>query len=89
MESGLSVTNVTVNQATGGVKEFNLQDINWYELDISSVIEGAPVSHPDLSHIDEIGFTDLNAGRSKPGMFQARLDRGIRKTDSKNEVMNY
>jgi len=44
------------------IREFNLADINWYELDISSVIEGAPVSHPDLTHVDEIGFTDLMRG---------------------------
>jgi hypothetical protein len=44
------------------IREFNLADITWYELDISSVIEGAPVSHPDLTHVDEIGFTDLMRG---------------------------
>ncbi len=44
------------------IHEFNLADINWYELDISSVIEGAPVSHPDLTLVDEIGFTDLMRG---------------------------
>ncbi len=34
-------------------------DINWYTFDIKSVIELKPVSNPDLSKVDEIGFTDL------------------------------
>jgi hypothetical protein len=42
--------------------EFNLADINWYELDIMTVIEGAAVIHPDLTMVDEIGFTDLMRG---------------------------
>ena len=42
--------------------EFNLSDINWYELDIKTVIEGALVNHPDLTLVDEIGFTDLMRG---------------------------
>jgi hypothetical protein len=44
------------------IHEFNLADINWYQLDISSVVEGTPVNHPDLSRVDEIGFTDLMRG---------------------------
>jgi len=44
------------------IHEFNLADIKWYQLDISSVIEGLPVSHADLSKVDEIGFTDLMRG---------------------------
>jgi len=42
--------------------EFNLADINWYKLDIKNVIEGQPVPNPDLSKVDEIGFTDLMRG---------------------------
>ena len=42
--------------------EFNLADINWYKLDIKNVIEGQPVTNPDLSKVDEIGFTDLMRG---------------------------
>ena len=42
--------------------EFNLADINWYKLDIKNVIEGQPVANPDLSKVDEIGFTDLMRG---------------------------
>jgi hypothetical protein len=42
--------------------EFNIMDINWYSLDIKNVIEVKPVKNPDLSKVDEIGFTDLMTG---------------------------
>ena len=42
--------------------EFNLADINWYLLDIHTIVEGLPASNPDLSRVDEIGFTDLMRG---------------------------
>lgn len=42
--------------------EFNLSEIKWYALDIRTVIEGRPVLNPDLSKVDEIGFTDLMTG---------------------------
>jgi len=44
------------------IREFNLADINWHSLDINSVVEGLPVPGPDLSRIDEIGFSDLMRG---------------------------
>jgi len=44
------------------IKEFNLADIRWYELDITTLVEGPPVESPDLSRVDEIGFTDLMRG---------------------------
>jgi hypothetical protein len=44
------------------IREFNMADIIWYQLDIGSVIEGTPVINPDLSRVDEIGFTDLMRG---------------------------
>jgi hypothetical protein len=44
------------------IREFNLADINWYVLDIAKVIEGAQVTKPDLTRVDEIGFTDLMRG---------------------------
>jgi hypothetical protein len=44
------------------IREFNLADIQWYKLDIKSVVEGLPVANPDLSKVDEIGFTDLMRG---------------------------
>ena len=44
------------------ITEFNIADIEWYSLNIKSVIEGRPVPDPDLSKVDEIGFTDLMTG---------------------------
>jgi hypothetical protein len=44
------------------IKEFNIQDIAWYKLDIDRVTEIGPVSNPDLSNVEEIGFTDLMPG---------------------------
>ncbi|MEO6288832.1 MAG: hypothetical protein ABIO76_02860, partial [Ginsengibacter sp.] len=44
------------------IHEFNLSDIKWYTLNINLIIEGKEVSNPDLSKVDEIGFTDLMRG---------------------------
>ncbi|MBW6536387.1 MAG: hypothetical protein K0B11_15360 [Mariniphaga sp.] len=44
------------------IKEFNIQNITWYKLDIDRVTEIGPVSNPDLSNVEEIGFTDLMPG---------------------------
>ena len=46
--------------------QFNLQDIRWRKLDIAKVVEGAWVDRPDLSRVDEIGFTDLMSGGGTP-----------------------
>ena len=42
--------------------EMNIQDLSWYSLDIEKVYELKPVADPDLSKVDEIGFTDLMVG---------------------------
>jgi hypothetical protein len=54
------------------VREFNVADIHWRDLDICRVTEGKPVESPDLTRVEEIGFTDLMPG----GMSDAcsRLD---------------
>lgn len=54
------------------VKEFGIRSIRWRTLDISRVCEGKWVEAPDLSRVEEVGFTDLMAG----GMSDAcsRLD---------------
>ncbi len=54
------------------VHEFNLAGIRWRELDICRVTEGRWAESPDLSRVEEIGFTDLMPG----GMSDAcsRLD---------------
>lgn len=44
------------------IKEFNLQDIKWHFLDIERITEVGPASNPDLSNVEEIGFTDLMPG---------------------------
>jgi len=44
------------------IKEFNIQDIKWYKLDAKSVVETGPATNPDLSNVEEIGFTDLMPG---------------------------
>lgn len=44
------------------VTEFNLSDISWNALDIVTVTEGQPVAAPDLTCVQEIGFTDLMRG---------------------------
>jgi len=44
------------------IHEFNLADIRWYKLDIKNVVEGLQVTSPDLSKVEEVGFTDLMRG---------------------------
>jgi hypothetical protein len=46
---------------TWRVTELQLPSIQWRTLDIVKVIEGAR-ANPDLSRVDEIGFTDLMTG---------------------------
>lgn len=47
-------------------REFNVADLRWRKLDIEKVIEGAWVDNPNLSRVDEIGWTDLMAGGGTP-----------------------
>jgi len=44
------------------IYEFNLADIDWYKLHIINMTEGSLVDDPDLTRVDEIGFTDLMRG---------------------------
>jgi hypothetical protein len=44
------------------IHEFVLADTQWFRLDINEVIVGALVPKPDLSRVEEIGFTDLMRG---------------------------
>lgn len=44
------------------MKEFNISDITWYSMDIKSVVEIKIVPNPDLTRVDEVGFTDLMRG---------------------------
>ena len=54
------------------VHQFNIADIAWYALDISTMVEGRPVVDPDLTRVEEIGFTDLMRGGGTPA--SSRLD---------------
>jgi hypothetical protein len=44
------------------IREYNISDINWYIVDIKTVTEKFPANDPDLTRVDEIGFTDLMPG---------------------------
>ena len=44
------------------IREFNIADIRWRRLDIKTIVEGEWVNAPDLSRIEEVGFTDLMPG---------------------------
>lgn len=44
------------------VRDIIMADMTWRELDIDNVVEGRHVMRPDLSRVDEIGFTDLRRG---------------------------
>lgn len=44
------------------IKEFNIQDIEWHILDPKSIVEIGVSKNPDLSNVEEIGFTDLMPG---------------------------
>lgn len=43
-------------------REFNIADLHWHSLDIDKVVEIDVLDHPDLTRVDEIGFTDLMTG---------------------------
>jgi hypothetical protein len=43
--------------------EFSISEVRWLRLDVDKVLtKGVWVDHPDLSKVDEIGFTDLMPG---------------------------
>lgn len=44
------------------IREFVLADTRWRRLNIQTVVEAAFVENPDLSRVEEIGFTDLMRG---------------------------
>ena len=44
------------------IKEFNIQDITWHKLDAERIVEVGVIKNPDLSNVEEIGFTDLMPG---------------------------
>lgn len=44
------------------VWESKVATLRWRRLDINAIVEGAKVERPDLSRVDEIGWTDLMPG---------------------------
>ena len=44
------------------VREINVADLEWRTLDIEQVLELKVISDPDLSRVEEIGWTDLMRG---------------------------
>ena len=45
------------------IREFNMIDMRWRKLHLDTVVEADPViDNPDLSRIEQIGFTDLMLG---------------------------
>lgn len=53
-------------------REFNIADLHWRRLLINTVAEEKWEQRPDLSRVDEIGWTDLMAGGGSPAC--SRLD---------------
>ena len=49
-----------------------VQDMRWRRLDITTLVEGAPVEHPDLGQVDEIGWSTLMTGGGTPA--SSRVD---------------
>lgn len=54
------------------VREFNVADLRWRVLDLERMVEGRWEPTPDLSRVEEIGFTDLMRGGGTPA--SSRLD---------------
>ena len=44
------------------IKEFIINDVIWHKLDAERVVEIGLAKNPDLSNVEEIGFTDLMPG---------------------------
>jgi hypothetical protein len=52
--------------------EFAIADVRWRRLDIKTITEREWVDKPDLSKVDEIGWTDLTVGGGTPA--SSRVD---------------
>jgi len=52
--------------------EIAIQDLAWRKLDIKTIVEGAVVDRPDLSRVDEIGWSTLMTGGGTPA--SSRVD---------------
>jgi hypothetical protein len=57
--------------------EFNLADVRWRNLDITNIVGGRDarwVDSPDLSRVEEIGFTDMMRGAGHGSGGGSRID---------------
>lgn len=54
------------------VREFNVADLRWRTFDPVKVTEGKWATNPDMTRVDEIGWTDLMNGGGTPA--SSRLD---------------
>jgi hypothetical protein len=68
---------VVSNEASGPTtdwkeEEFSFADFHWHALDIKTVVETKPLDKPDLSKVDEVGWTDLMTGGGTPA--SSRVD---------------
>jgi len=54
------------------IREFNISDILWMSLDIDLICEKKRIDNPDLSKVEEIGWTDLMKGGGSDA--SSRLD---------------
>jgi hypothetical protein len=52
--------------------EFAISGIHWRRLNIDTIVEGAWVDRPDLSRVEEIGWTELAYGGNTPA--SSRVD---------------
>jgi hypothetical protein len=52
--------------------ECAISDLQWRRLNISTLVEGASAEHPDLSRVDEIGWSTLMTGGGTPA--SSRVD---------------
>ena len=52
--------------------ECAIADMRWHRLNIATLVEGAVVEHPDLSRVDEIGWSTLMTGGGTPA--SSRVD---------------
>jgi hypothetical protein len=52
--------------------EFAIAGIRWRRMNIETIVEGTWVEKPDLSKVDEIGWTELAPGGNTPA--SSRVD---------------
>ena len=86
-QSGLRELRITLKLANGNwlvsdlstgsskdwqITEFNIQDIVWHNLDAKRITETGVANNPDISNVEEIGFTDLVPGGNSSA--SSRLD---------------